>query len=474
MKLMRRQKIWLGVIIVVNLALWLIPSDVVKQIARDRHTMLGRYSRAHFTWIVGMALFSLVSFYVDWSTGENYKRRWFQVLATLLVLTPVLAVIDFFVRAPGHAHYVQDGLAYHRPVHAEYHRDFVDSPNAYRTYPNAPAGYGTVKCTLRTDRRGFRNQTDQEQWDIVVLGDSFAEGSNVSDEHVWPVRLATKSGLGVYNLGMSGYDPVHYLDALREYGLPLKPRYVLCMLYEGNDFRSAKSDRKRKSPSFSKQIKRYFKQSPLISAMDDLLIEAFGPLNCTGRVKGVEMLDWLPVAIPEGSESGYYAFAPKQLRDLYAGRAEFSRGRHWLNSRGLLTEMNELCTTAGARLIVVYAPTKAHVVLPAVADRLPAEKVRAFTALSYRKDLPEPATFLAALLENIDARESVVGDWCRHESIPFVSMTRTLRDAAVGGAQVFYTYDQHWTPVGHEHVAETVYQFLADTLLTDKVDRALQ
>lgn len=472
MKLLRRQKIWLGVIIAVNLALWLIPSDVVKQIARDRHTMLGRYSRTHFTWIVGMALFSLVSFYVDWSTGETYKRRWFQVLATLLVLTPLLGVIDFFARAPGGAHYVQDGLAYHRPVDAEYHRDFEDLPNAYRTYPDAPAGYGTVKCTLRTDRRGFRNQTDREQWDIVVLGDSFAEGSHVSDEHVWPKRLAAKSGLGVYNLAISGYDPVHYLDALKQYGLSLKPRYVLCMLCEGNDFRSAKSDRKRKSPSFSKRLKRYFKQSPLISAMDDLLIETFGPLNCAGDVEGVEMLDWLPVAIPQGADARHYAFAPKQLRDLYPSRTEFAADRHWLNSRALLAEMNHLCVTADVQFIIVYAPTKAHVVLPAVADRLPAEKVRAFTALSYKKDLPEPAIFLAELLEHIDARESVVGQWCRRESVPFISVTRALRDAAVGGAQVYYTYDQHWTPVGHEHVAELVYRFLEDNVFAGKAHAA--
>lgn len=83
MKLIRRQKIWLTIIIVVNLALWIIPSDVVEQIARDRHVLLGRYSRAHFSWIVGMLIFSAISFYVDWSTGQTYQRRWFQVLATL-------------------------------------------------------------------------------------------------------------------------------------------------------------------------------------------------------------------------------------------------------------------------------------------------------------------------------------------------------------------------------------------------------
>lgn len=474
LKVIRRQKIWLAVVIAVNLALWLIPSDVVEQIARDRHTMLGRYSRPHFSWIVGVAAFSLVSFCVDWASGEKYKRRWFQVLATLLVLTPLLGAVDFLLRTPQRVHYIRDTLAYHRPVGAEYHRDYEDKPKACRTYPNPPAGYGIVNCALRTDERGFRNQTDRKQYDIVVLGDSFAEGSNVSDEHVWPVRLTSKSDLSIYNLGMSGYDQLHYLASLREYGLALTPRYVLCMIYEGNDFRSAKSDRERKSPGFSKQLRRYFKQSPLINVMDNLLIETFGQINCEGHVAGIELLDWLPLEIPEAPHARYYTFAPKQLRDLYATQREFSHDRHWLNLRSLMAEMNDVCREAGCRLVVVYAPTKAHVMLPAVAERLPAEKVRAFTALSYKKGLPEPTTFLANLLGHVDARESVVREWCRRESISFVSVTAPLRAAAVSGTQVYFTYDQHWTPEGHEIVAETVHRFLADKLFAVDINAATQ
>ncbi len=79
MKMIPRQKIWLTLIVALNLAMWLFPSDVVEQIARDRHTMLGRYSRQHFNWNLGVLLFSIVSLYVDWSTGREYKRRWFHL-----------------------------------------------------------------------------------------------------------------------------------------------------------------------------------------------------------------------------------------------------------------------------------------------------------------------------------------------------------------------------------------------------------
>lgn len=465
-RLLLRQKIWLTIVIVVNLALWVIPSDVVKQIARDRQVLLGRYSQQHFTWILGVGLVSIIGCYIDWAKGKAYKRRAFQVLAVLLFSIPALAVVDFFARSPDRAHYIRDTLAYHHPPDSTYERDYEDKPEAYRTYPNAPPGYGSVSCTLETDLRGFRNQVNLDQYEVVAIGDSFTEGSSVSDGDAWPVRLAETSGLSVYNLGVSGYDPIHYLAVLKEYGLPLRPRYVVCMLYEGNDFRSAKSDLKRTGDSFTKRMRRYFKQSPLISAVEDFLSDALGPINSQGTVTGIDLLDWMPLTIPQGTNARHYAFAPKQLRDLYISKEDFSRDRHWLNPRSLLTEMDELCGVAGARLIVAYAPTKAHVMLPLVADRLPAEKVRAFTAYSYKHELPDADVFLKNLLDQVESREDVVRAWCEKMQIPFVSVTQVLRRAAAGGTQVYYTYDQHWTPEGHQVVGRRVEQFIGDLAQT--------
>ncbi len=467
MKLIARQKIWLAVVILGNLLVWIIPSDVVENIARDRHTLLGRYSREHLYINLGVLVISLVSFYIDWSTGMTYKRRWFQVIATLMFLMPTLFAVDFILRRPDAQHYVRDSLAYHRPPEFEASVSFADQPQAARSFPNAPPGYPPVACELHADARGFRNQTALDSYDVVVLGDSFAEGSSVSDEHTWAARLAATSGLTVYNLGMSGYSPLHYLESLKEYGLPLKPRYVVCCLYEGNDFRSAKSDSKGKKPSFSARMKKYFKQSPLLGMMDEALIDLFGPMGSDWQVDGAEVLDWLPIAIPDGADAKHYAFAPKQLRDMMASRDEFAVHRYWLNTRRNLEHLHTACREAGAEFILVYAPVTAHVVMPMVADSLPAEKVRAFLALQYKKQLPPAAEFLATLIEHAGARESVVADWCNREGIPFVSLTEPLRRAAAEGRQVYYTYDQHWTPPGHEVVAGAVREFLDEPIAAE-------
>lgn len=470
MKMIPRQKIWLTLIVGINLALWLFPSDVVEQIARDRHTMLGRYSRQHFNWNLGVLLFSIVSLYVDWSTGREYKRRWFQVCAVILFGAPLLGVVDLLMRSSETEHYIKTSLAYHHPPDAAYTAEYVDEPEAYRTYPNAPPGYGTVDRTLRTDANGFRNANLLDRYDLMAIGDSFAEGSGVSDEHAWPAKLAQRSGATVYNLGMSGYAPLNYLAALKEYALAFKPRVVLCMLYEGNDFRSAKSDLKVVEPSFSKRLQTHFKQSPLLNAMDRLIIETFAPLNCRGSVPGIEKMAWMPLAVPVGSHANHYAFAPKQLHDLYLTREEFAVDRHWLAPRKLLQQMHEQCRQAGCEFILVYAPTKAHVTLPLVWPGLPPGGVRDFTAISFKGELPAGPVFLANLLARIEAKETVVRDWCRREGIRFVSMTEALRAAAADGVQVYFTYDQHWTPEGHAVVADAIANVLAETPVATTTD----
>lgn len=473
MKLIPRQKIWLTIVVVTNLLLWLIPSDVVELIARGHQTLLGRYSRQHFTWIVLATFISVITLYIDWSVGETYKRRWFQVIAVLLFAGPSLLVFDFLSRDPAKAHYIHDHLAFHRPSGAEIPVTYEDKPVAYRTYPNAPAGYPVFSFTGHTDMRGYRNRVDLEQYDVVVLGDSFAAGTRMPDEALWPAQLAEKTGLSVYNLGMSGYAPLHYLASLKRYGLDLKPQTVLCLLYEGNDFRSAKADHKQMKPSLSKRINKYFKQSPLLTGPDTFFVNTFGPINRTGSVAGIEILDWMPLSVPSGINANHYAFAPKQLRDLYRyDQQEFAIDCHWLAPRGLLKEMNKLCQESGATLVIIYAPTKAHVMLPLVADSLPADHVRAFTQLSVKHSLPEPNVFMGELLERIEARETVVRQWCQKEGIDFIGTTEALREATLSGTQTYFTYDQHWTPDAHEVIAGTIQQYFADHAIDQNLNRA--
>ena len=114
---------------------------------------------------------------------------------------------------------------------------------------------------------------------------------------------------------------------------------------------------------------------------------------------------------------------------------------------------------AGVRFAVAYIPTNAHVLLPLVKDRLPAGKVRAFVELRAKGELPPPDEFLKSLLDNLDAKEDLTRQWCEQNGVPFISLTRALRDAVAAGRRAYFTYNDHWTPVGQDIAAEALLGF---------------
>lgn len=479
-----RKPILLAVVLTANVVLWAIPSNVVQLIARDRHVILGRYSREHFVWILVLLVASLIALYIGLGPAARQKRRAFQVTALFVIGLPLLFVLDLVLTIPpaiSNPVYIFDGLAYHRPPGSQQVITFTDSPAAHRTFPNAPAdaGYGTVTCTFTVDSRGYRNRIDHQQCDILVLGDSFAEGSRVSDDQTWEARVAERTGLRICSLGMSGYDPQHYLAALRKHGPELRPRLVIVMIYEGNDFRSAEwveNPEDYKLP-FGKIVQYYIHSSRVLTAIDGFMCQTLGAINAHGPVPHEQIISWLPLRIDGNDGPTYYAFSTKRMTRHYVAPDEFRDDDDYKTTVRILNEIRAECRSLGAELLIMYAPDKPHVVLPLVADSLPAEQVHAFASLRL-DDLPDPDAFLKELLERLPSKEAVMREYCQTEGIAFLSTTQTLRESAGLGHRVYYTYDQHWTPLGHEAVARLAHEYLqtpvAKALLDRSVDAAAE
>jgi hypothetical protein len=95
-----------------------------------------------------------------------------------------------------------------------------------------------LDIVLTSDKYGFRNLGEiKDQYPIIAVGDSFAAGSHVSDDQGWTEFLQKQLGTDIYNLGVSGSDPRIYLNNYIAFGQKFKPKTVLFMVYQGNDFK---------------------------------------------------------------------------------------------------------------------------------------------------------------------------------------------------------------------------------------------
>ena len=96
------------------------------------------------------------------------------------------------------------------------------------------AGYYPI---IETDEYGFNNPKglyNKNKVDIILTGDSFAEGYSVhSNESISAVLR--QLDFNAISIGKSGNGPLIELAALKEYAEPLKPKIVLWLYYE-NDF----------------------------------------------------------------------------------------------------------------------------------------------------------------------------------------------------------------------------------------------
>jgi hypothetical protein len=464
-----------AIITAVNFLLWAIPSNVPYLIAQNRDVLLGRYSVAHLTWLFLLIPISLMTLYLTWSNEKNKKRRQFQITAlTLSIIVPIL-LVDLFMRPAQPKQYVMQKSYYYRTPNAALSGTFCDVPENAFSYPTMRPGYPDIEYALTTDKRGFRNKIDLEKYDIITLGDSFTEGSNVTDDEVWATLLAQKSTMTVYNLGMAGGHPGTYLETFKRFGLNLSPKIVLCMICEGNDFRDSNYER---NDTVGHQVSNYFKSSPLRHTLEELMIRHLGSTddntpedsaasdnNPAGSDKAVadtasfNALSWLPVAIPDGPDAKYYTFTVKNLLAHFVSRDTFLRSKSCRKTFANLRQIKEICNANNIRYMIVYAPDKSHVLLPIIRQKVSPESLRAFMALK-ENNLPPADKLMDAVMARLDVKESEVKKLCQQESIEFISLTEPLREGIAQGRQLYFTYDDHWTPIGHEVVANTISQYV--------------
>jgi hypothetical protein len=445
------------------------PNDVLELVAEQQPILLGRYSIGQFS-VLAILTALLLTFAALLASRVQFDRE-LAIRASLLTASILLGVIlaSLGSRLLVPARYVERpleegadeegraGVTRQRQPNQRFEILRSDVPPAARSYGNAPPGFPAQTVTLTTDDHGFRNRERRARYDLVAIGDSFTEGSMVSDDQVWPALLGDETGCSVYNAGISGGTPRQYLANFVSFGVELEPRLVIVLVYEGNDFKRHRAERPR--GRLGRFGDRVFEDSPLRARLNRWLVQTFGGIRAEAPLPESLALDWMPVAVASPAGVRHYSFEPKRLVRLYWTEPEFERAPEWTENVRAFRELRDRAERRGARVVFAYAPSVPHVVMPLVRDRVSAEALRAFAAIA-EDDLPAPAEFQERFYAGIDAQETVFRRFCEAEGIEFVSTTAPLRDAMARGVPVYFTYDPHWTPPGHAVAARAIAEHL--------------
>jgi lysophospholipase L1-like esterase len=341
---------------------------------------------------------------------------------------------------------------------------------------------------VRTDAEGFRNDTPPGPADVAALGDSFTDALTLPLELGWPARLELRTGHRVRNYGVAGFGPQQERRVLEDHVLPRRPRVVVVAFFAGNDIPGAalfeEFERSGGAGSFGvagwpfKRVVARFDRSYAFLLAQHVLareVRAAGPDReaSSGRrfdaaFEGEDpeapavdrpSFDRGLFALPVAGRTLRFAFMPPYLNLLNLGRAELQAHPGWALTRATLVAMKGACDAAGARLVVMFVPSKCQVYLPLVERALSPSELRRSLAFS----LPDDPWGVDGrrLLRNRLAQNDLMAEFCEREGIALVDVTPDLAAVAAQGRNVYFPDDSHWNARGHQVAAERLARFLA-------------
>lgn len=282
---------------------------------------------------------------------------------------------------------------------------------------------------VQYDSRGFRNTEEFTSADVVVIGDSFVEGTYVRQDELITGVLAQRLGERVANFGVIAYGPQQELAVLRRYALPLGPRTVVWVFFEGNDLKDAlRYEQIHANPGAAIARKYSFRGRSFTK----------NAIQFASRLAG----DPKPSALPRAAWFRDRRGHRVRIYFLYKGAELTPASEPALQlTKDALAAAYQATRAQGARLVVAFAPDKFRVFKDFCEFEPGAEA--ATWALS---DLPDR---LRLMLQSIDP------------GIEFVDLTPPLRDAAHTGDLPYARDDAHWSALGHRIAADAVVAAMA-------------
>jgi len=261
---------------------------------------------------------------------------------------------------------------------------------------------------LNTNSKGFRGKNNysyektHNKTRILVLGDPFTFGDNVSDHETYSHQLQLRLPMTeIINLGVHGYGHDQMLILLKEEGLKHKPDIIILGFIQADMRRNLLNFRDYAKPKFSLHDGRLKLTNSPVPAPEDTLDR-----------------DWIRPRI-----IGIFSIA----RHVYKQKTGLMETEMLSLTAALLNEIVNLAESIDAKPVFVYLPTHDEI----------------------------------STNEALTVGEQFMFDLCRQNNrLSCFSTRQKFAEKLAEGAS--FKTDGHWDAPGHQAVAEAIKVFLLD------------
>lgn len=316
-----------------------------------------------------------------------------------------------------------------------------------------------------TDDHGFPNEPAvwQDQYDIVITGDSFMIRTAPI---TWIERLEQHAGQEILALGAPSWSTLNEAEAIRQFGLDKQPKYVLLMFFEGNDIINTQQYLERRESGLD--WREYDMQD--VSLFRRLLTPHFVTYlwQQLFPAEAEEAPDYR-YPIVANTEAGPIetVFKDVHLLPLSADYETLVGSDEFTAVKSTLIALNEEVAAQGAELVVVYIPSKEHVLWSRVWDEVDVNNVleRTVTVTLSEGDsgtLQWEPTFLSydRFSETTQAQEQLMTDFTSEAGIHFLNLTPIFWQGSIENGELYHFGDPHWNQAGNDLAADAIWDFL--------------
>ena len=282
----------------------------------------------------------------------------------------------------------------------------------------------------RTDEYGFRNRPGLRRAELVFIGDSYTEASEVNEPDTFVQRVAVASGLSAVNLGRGAYGPQQEFIVLRRYGLTYQPRVVFWQFFEGNDLSDASNFalwQQTDGQSTKSLLNRLLENSLLNQLLAVTLLPP--PITPVAKLRYTDQTEQV-LALR-------YRYQPQQPEQMALGMEE---------TRKAVETGFRFCQDQGIRLVLVFIPSMVRVMEPWLTFDDAAERER-YLPSNTVKARPDFSSHLQQL--------------CQQLGCPYLDALPALRSQATRDNQRLYIpNDEHLDVMGHQVISQLLREWL--------------